>query len=134
VSERRRFFAVVSDSDLWTCGRCGLVKQVAEFARDATRRTGRKNICADCDRAKSAAYYAANRDAVLARSVARRPPALDPIRVCSECGVLLEGLRRVVCSSRCGAVRFRRTNPAAYAERERRKVEWRRARRREGGS
>lgn len=50
---------------------------------------------------------------------------------CSEGGDPLEGRRRVICSKpKCREARFRRLHPEAYAERERRKVERRRARRR----
>jgi CheY-like chemotaxis protein len=53
------------------------------------------------------------------------------VRFCSECGVELEGRRRVVCSERCREARFKRLHPESYEEREWRKVERRRERRRE---
>ena len=132
MSDRRRFFAPVSDTDVRECLRCGERKQLVEFARDATRRTGRKSICASCDREKSKRYYHEHREAVRARAAAKRPAPAP--KFCGECGVLLEGRRRVVCSSRCGEQRFKRLNPEGYAARERAKVARRRERRREGGS
>jgi hypothetical protein len=128
VSERRRFFGVFSDSDVVTCPRCGGRLRRDEMARDASRMTGRKSICVPCDREKSRAYYAANREHVLAKAAAKRP-AREP-GLCSECGEQLEGQRRVVCSSKCAERRFRRTNPESYAARERAKVERRREKRR----
>jgi hypothetical protein len=129
VSERRRFFGVFSDSDVVTCLRCGGRLRRDELARDASRMTGRKSICVPCDREKSRAYYAANRERVLARIAAKRP-AQAP-RFCSECGAELEGRQLVICGSRrCRDARFKRTNPEAYAARERAKVAHRREARR----
>jgi hypothetical protein len=119
----------VSEKNMRTCPRCGESRRVDEFARDVSKRSGRKSICKGCDRVKAAAYYAANREAVAARTAARRPSA-EP-RFCSECFVLLEGRRRVVCSSRCSDARYRRLHPETYAELEARKVVRRREARRE---
>ena len=88
------------------------------------------------ERAKSRAYYAANRDVVLAKAAARRGKVRqsEP-RACSECGTVLEGRQRVVCgATRCRDARYRRLRPEAYAEREAWKVERRRERRLEGAS
>jgi hypothetical protein len=104
------------------------MKPLRDFIRDESKRMGRGSICKACDKEKSRDYHAANREAVLARAAARKPPA--PARNCSECGDELEGQRRVVCSSKCAERRFRRTNPEGYAARERAKVERRREKRR----
>jgi len=128
VSERRRYFAPFDDSTLKRCGRCGGMRPLGEFIRDESKRMGRGSICRECDREKSRAYYAANRKRVLEKQAAKRPARS---RMCLECGAELEGRRRVICgSSRCRDARFRRTNPEAYAERERAKVERRREARR----
>ena len=54
------------------CGRCGLVKHVEDFALDRGKPSGRKSLCRVCDRVKARRYYAAHRDAVLARQAASR--------------------------------------------------------------
>ena len=114
------------------CFSCGELFAAGSFAIDRSKAGGRKSICLSCDRKRSRVYYEANRELLLAAAKLRRPGRL--VAECSECGGLLEGRRRVVCSGRCKDARFRRLNPEAWAERERRKVEWRRERRREGGS
>jgi hypothetical protein len=82
-------------------------------------------------RAKARRYYTENRVAILERAAARRTAAEPaPPRFCSECGVELEGRRRLVCSSRCAEARRKRVNPEAYAANEARKVERRREKRR----
>ena len=130
MSERRRFYGVFSDSDVVTCLRCGGRLRRDKLARDVSRMTGRKSICVPCDREKSRAYYAANRERVLARAAAKRGPA--PSRFCSECGERLEGRARVTCGrSKCRDARLKRTNPDAYAAREAKKVVRRHERRRE---
>lgn len=125
MSERRRFFEVFSDSDVLTCPRCGGRLRRDDLARDASRMTGRKSICVPCDREKSRAYYAANRERVLARIAAKRP--VQAPRFCSECGDPLEGRQLVICGKRrCRDARFKRLNPEGYEAREARKVERRR--------
>ena len=52
----------------WLCIRCRVSKPLEQFARDATRLAGRKSLCLACEREKSRAYYAANRETVLARA------------------------------------------------------------------
>lgn len=88
---------------------------------------------AESIRARSRAYYAATRERVLAKAAAKRGKVREPDNLsCSECGDRLEGRQRVTCgASRCRDARFRRLHPEAYAEREARKVERRRATRRE---
>ena len=95
------------------------------------RRDYRENI--EAERARSRDYYRPNREAVLARPAARRAAARGPVEParCVECGVELEGRRRVVCSERCRERRFKRLHPERYVARERAKVERRRERRRE---
>ena len=79
-------------------------------------------------RARSRAYYAANRELVLGKAAARRAGQPAERRACSECGELLEGRRRLVCSSRCRDRRYARLHPEALAEKLRRKRARRRAR------
>ena len=129
---KRIFYRVPEDSEPKQCPRCGVVRTFGEFVVDRSKPSGRGWICRVCDRERSAAYYVANREAVLARAAARRPAPLQ--RACSECSTPLVPPRRVVCSSRCQERRFRRLNPEAYAAREAAKVERRRERRRAGGS
>ena len=74
------------------------------------------------ERERSRRYYAANREAVLAKAAAKRGSGVRdrPELVCSECGERLEGRQRVVCSRRrCKDARFRRLHPVAYAAKER---------------
>jgi hypothetical protein len=85
-------------------------------------------------RERARRYYSDNREAVLARAAAKRALVRPAVRTCEECGGPLSGRQRVVCSRRCKTARFRRLNPAAWAEVQRRKnrkkAERRRARRR----
>jgi len=52
------------------CSRCGEIRDESDFARDSWKASGRKSICKACDRAKAKAYYAQNRERVLARVLA----------------------------------------------------------------
>ena len=110
-----------------TCPRCGKAKPVSDFARDASKASGRKSHCKACDAAKSRRWYAdpKNRVKKLAAMAARRVPASP--RFCSECDAPLASGRRVVCSRRCKDRRYRRLHPEAFAAKQARK----RARRRE---
>jgi hypothetical protein len=83
-------------------------------------------------RARSRAYYAANRERILEKAAEKRGRPRPPEQThCTECGDELTGRQRVTCGkASCRERRFKRTNPEAYAERERQKVERRRARRR----
>jgi hypothetical protein len=111
------------------CHACGVRRPLSEWALDATKPTGYGTYCKGCDARRSREFYARNREAVLARARAKRPPA--PVRHCSECEAVLEGGQRVTCgSSSCRERRFRRLHPEAYAAREARKVERRRETRR----
>jgi len=85
----------------------------------------------EAQRERSRAYYWRNREAVLEKAAAKRgrprPPELTN---CTECGDKLTGRQRIICGKAgCRDRRFKRTNPEAYAERERQKVERRRERR-----
>ena len=53
------------------CPKCGEVRDCDEFARDASKRDGRKSVCKTCNRARAQAYYEANREKVIARVQAR---------------------------------------------------------------
>jgi hypothetical protein len=109
--------------------RCGGVKPAEEFTVDRSKPAGLGSYCRPCDRQLSREYYRANRERILAKLAAKRRP--QPVRHCSECGVELEGRKRVTCgTSKCREQRFRRLHPAEYAERERRKTERRRETRR----
>jgi len=132
VPDRRRFYRPQSELDLKWCRGCGGSRPVGEFVTDASKPDGLGSLCRPCDRERSRSYCSVNRVAVRARAAARKQPALP--RACSECGDILEGRRRVVCSERCREARFRRLHPKAYAEREAAKVVRRRERRREESS
>ncbi len=45
------------------CPRCGVRKPVEEFTADRAQLSGRGSRCRYCDRQRSRAYYAANREA-----------------------------------------------------------------------
>jgi hypothetical protein len=49
------------------CPRCGLEQPIESFAGDRGRYDGRRRICKACDRLRSTAWYAANRERALAR-------------------------------------------------------------------
>jgi hypothetical protein len=104
-----------------SCGRvCTLCKRMLpwdEFGLDRSKSNGHKSSCKACDSARVLKRYHEQRADV-------------PAPTCEECGVELEGRRRVVCSSRCRERRFRRLNPEAYGTREAAKVERRREARR----
>jgi hypothetical protein len=126
--ERRRS-AIFLNLTEKRCFQCGGVKPLEEFTHDKRKISGAGTYCSDCDRERSKAYYRANRERILERAAAKRGP--QPERHCSECGVELEGRKRVTCgTSKCREQRFRRLHPAEYAERERRKTERRRETRR----
>lgn len=81
-------------------------------------------------RARSRAYYLANRERILGKAAAKRGGWERPAAFCSECSVELVGRQRITCGkSSCREARFRRLHPDAYAAREAAKVERRRARR-----
>jgi hypothetical protein len=67
-----------------TCTRCERVLPVEEFARDASKASGHKSLCKACDRVKSKAYYAANREAKLAKLEQERRAAGIPRRGSGE--------------------------------------------------
>jgi len=57
--------------DSHRCPRCGEVKPVHAFYRDASKANGRRFICKSCDRARVKDHYRANREQRLARANAR---------------------------------------------------------------
>jgi hypothetical protein len=69
---RRRYFQVFDDSTEKRCGRCGELRPLGEFVRDATKRVGSGSICRECDREKARAWYDANREKKLAYMAARK--------------------------------------------------------------
>jgi hypothetical protein len=111
------------------CFSCGEVLPLSEFTSDRSKRLGVGTYCRSCDAERGRKRYARDREEILTKAAAKRGPR--PFRFCSECGELLEGGQRVTCgTSRCRDARFRRLHPEAYAVREARKVERRRATRR----
>ena len=64
------------------CYSCGEHKPVGEFSRDPSKASGRSSRCRACDRNRSKAYYAENRERVLARHA----PAAPRENVCAGCG------------------------------------------------
>ena len=97
------------------------------------RRRYAENRGAQLERARR--YYAEHREEILEKAAARRGVTRPPARTtCSECGDEFTGRQRVICGkASCRDRRFKRTNPEAYAERERKKVERRREARRATG-
>lgn len=126
---RRRQPVFISISEK-RCFACGKTKPLEEFGFDASTAHRASTYCKACDRERSKAYYATNRERILAKAAEKRGP--QPARHCSECGAQLEGRQRVTCgSSSCREARFRRLHPESYARREAAKVKRRRERRRE---
>ena len=82
------------------CAWCGEVKTLEEFTSDRSKLDGIGTYCRLCDRDRSRAYYAANREAVLAKAAEKRGP--QPARFCLECGGELEGRQRVTCGRASG--------------------------------
>jgi hypothetical protein len=60
------------------CPRCGESRQVTDFAPDASKASGRKSHCRSCDAATARRYYAAHREATLARMRAYRESRKRP--------------------------------------------------------
>jgi len=84
------------------------------------------------ERERSRRYYLEHREQVLERAAAKRGRPRQPEQTtCSECGDELTGRQRVVCGPRCRDRRYARLHPEAYAAKERRKVERRKAARRQ---
>lgn len=50
------------------CARCGVTKPLEDFPPRKDRPVGRMSRCHECDRARSQAYYLANREKVNART------------------------------------------------------------------
>jgi hypothetical protein len=62
---------------LKVCPRCGWSKVLDEFARDASKASGRKSACKVCDAERARRWYAANSKAVIARQLAARAAKMD---------------------------------------------------------
>lgn len=60
--------AILVPVALKTCGNCGCIKSVDEFFKSALSKDGRCSHCKDCRKEYHKAWYAANRDSVVARS------------------------------------------------------------------
>jgi hypothetical protein len=58
---------VGKENSMKRCPKCGRMLDLGRFSVDRSKRTGRKSSCRDCDKARCKAYYAANREDVLAR-------------------------------------------------------------------
>ena len=118
-----------SDLDWLTVPRSGFCSDQCRYRFRDRRRYAQNR---ERERERSRAYYWRNREAVLEKAAAKRgrprPPELTN---CTECGAELTGRQRVICGkASCRDRRFKRTNPEAYTERERQKVERRREARR----
>jgi hypothetical protein len=142
LSDSARFDAILDEAHRnRTCAECGVHLDHRRVPRspfccrkhrDAFRHRRRYAEDPEGARARARAYYWANRTAVLEKAAARRGVVRPPERTtCEECGGALEGRQRIVCSRRCRDRRYARLHPEAYAAKEARKVERRRARRRE---
>jgi hypothetical protein len=65
-NSRGRFSSRGIEADPWRyCATCDRTLARESFGRDASKASGLKSICKECDRAKARAYYAANRAARL---------------------------------------------------------------------
>ena len=63
---RRRISSRGIEADPWRyCATCDRTLPRESFARDASKASGLKSICKECDREKARAYYAASRAARL---------------------------------------------------------------------
>jgi hypothetical protein len=85
-----------------TCCRCGEERPLEEFARDASKASGRKSYCKPCDAARCRDYSSRNSDKVLARVKAARPPVVPRELVCRGCGeTFMTTGRRRYCKPEC---------------------------------
>lgn len=78
-----------------TCARCGDVKQLDQFPRQAKRPSGRGAYCRDCKRGYAREWYEANREAQLERVARNNERYLErnrafvdrlKARPCTDCG------------------------------------------------
>lgn len=79
------------------CGTCGQMKPLTEFNRKSSRADGLQEVCRDCNRASSRAYYAKNRErhvkVIVERTTRRRAEAKAYLATylrahpCVDCGV-----------------------------------------------
>jgi hypothetical protein len=142
LSDSARFEAILDEAHRSrTCAECGVHLDhravprspfCCRKCRDAFRHRRRYAEDPEGARARARDYYWRNRTRVLEKAAARRGVVRPPERTtCEECSNPLPAGRRVVCSERCRDRRYRRLHPVEYAAKEARKVERRRARRRE---
>lgn len=69
---------LTAESMVKTCSKCGEVKGLRDFSRDASKRDGRSGRCKGCQKAVSAAWYRTNLDRSRERNSAWR--AANPER------------------------------------------------------
>lgn len=79
------------------CGSCGLRKPLGEFNRKSSRPDGLQEVCRECNRQSSRAYYARNRErhvrVIVERTAKRRAEAKSFLvtylrdHPCADCGV-----------------------------------------------
>lgn len=83
--------------DVRPCSRCGELLPVDEFARDASKSSGRKGYCKACDAARCRDYYARSGEQKKARLQTVRDAA-GPRR-CRRCGDPTPSRRRQFCDA-----------------------------------
>lgn len=84
------------------CPRCGMEKPLEEFSRDASKSSGYKSACRECDNARLREYYAAGLKPVVKRRDGKprvckfcsRPIDKPRARVCDACRPAYEARRR----------------------------------------
>ena len=79
------------------CGTCGQVKPLTEYNRKSSRADGLQEVCRECNRKSSRAYYARNRDkhvrVIVERTARRRADAKAFLATylrehpCADCGI-----------------------------------------------
>jgi hypothetical protein len=97
-----------------TCTKCGATKPLSTFAVDRSKKRGHKSWCKACDNARGKAYYAANREAKIAKRAGRRQ--LQP-RHCETCGRQYTPHRKDQrhCTTACHNNRTTRIGPSYWA-------------------
>jgi hypothetical protein len=89
------------------CPRCHRDKAPEEFYADASKPSGLRSRCRECDLEKSREYYRANRERILASANARNARlrasrrVVHAPRTCLQCGA--EFIPRTSRSKRCGS-------------------------------
>lgn len=80
------------------CTKCGEEKPLDAFARDRSKKHGRKAVCKACDTERGKAYYAAHRDGVLQR-VKKSQAAKRQPKPCTVCGAETISRRHSYCAT-----------------------------------